>query len=84
MKAFEDVALAPAPPKVMIRLNMSSPFPDLESLIDLVSLLLVYAPDRRMTARQACGHALFNAIKKQGAQLPNGSIIAKTIDFNRD
>jgi len=50
--------------------------------IDLMSKLLVYTPDKRVTPLQSCAHAFFDELREPGAKLPNGSPLPPLFDFS--
>ncbi|ALC47836.1 gskt [Drosophila busckii] len=50
--------------------------------IDLVSKLLVYSPNERLTPTQACAHPFFDELRQDpGQQLPNGRPLPPLFDF---
>jgi glycogen synthase kinase 3 beta len=49
--------------------------------VDLMSKLLVYTPDRRLTPMQSCGHVFFDELRDPNTRLPNGRPLPPLFDF---
>ncbi|VDN00798.1 unnamed protein product [Thelazia callipaeda] len=54
-----------------------------EKAINLLSLLLVYSPERRLSALDTCAHLFFDDLRCPDTKLPNGRAIPSCIDFIR-
>ncbi|KZT66704.1 Pkinase-domain-containing protein [Daedalea quercina L-15889] len=52
--------------------------------IDLVSKLLEYTPEARLSAVQAMCHPFFDELRVQGARMPNGKDFPPLFDFTRE
>ncbi|VDN33903.1 unnamed protein product [Gongylonema pulchrum] len=49
--------------------------------IALIAILLVYSPNQRPTALEACGNAFFDELRNPATKLPNGRAIPSCTDF---
>ncbi len=49
--------------------------------VDLMSKLLVYTPDRRITPMQSCAHVFFDELRDPTTRLPNGRPLPPLFDF---
>uniref|UniRef100_A0A914ZXV3 Protein kinase domain-containing protein n=2 Tax=Parascaris univalens TaxID=6257 RepID=A0A914ZXV3_PARUN len=52
--------------------------------IELISVLLVYSPERRLKPLVACAHPFFDELRKPNKELPNGHPIPTCVDFTID
>jgi glycogen synthase kinase 3 beta len=52
--------------------------------IDLVSKLLDYTPQARLSAVEAMTHPFFNDLRVEGARMPNGKDFPPLFDFTRE
>jgi len=52
--------------------------------IDLISKLLIYTPDKRVTPLQSCGHAFFDELRDPNTKLPNGRDLPTLFDFSAE
>ncbi|CDO69042.1 hypothetical protein BN946_scf184834.g49 [Trametes cinnabarina] len=52
--------------------------------IDLVSKLLEYTPEARLSAVEAMCHPFFDELKQEGAKMPNGKEFPPLFDFTRE
>uniref|UniRef100_F1KZS4 Glycogen synthase kinase-3 beta n=1 Tax=Ascaris suum TaxID=6253 RepID=F1KZS4_ASCSU len=52
--------------------------------IELISVLLVYSPERRLKPLAACAHPFFDELRKPNRELPNGHPIPTCVDFTVD
>lgn len=50
--------------------------------VDLVSRLLEYTPNARLSPLQACAHALFNELRQPDCKLPSGRSLPPIFDFS--
>jgi len=51
-----------------------------DDAIDLMSKILCYRPQERLTATEAMGHSYFDAIRSPGAQMPDGKPLPPLFD----
>jgi len=51
--------------------------------IDLVSKLLVYSPNQRLTAAQALAHPFFHELRQPGCRMPDGKPLPPLFNFNQ-
>lgn len=51
-------------------------------VVDLVSKLLDYNPEGRLTPLQACAHNFFDELRQPGTKLPNGRDLPALFDFS--
>jgi len=51
---------------------------------ELISKLLVYTPDQRITPLQSCGHAFFDELRDPNTKLPNGRALPTLFDFSAE
>lgn len=49
--------------------------------VELMSKLLVYTPDRRITPMQSCAHMFFDELRDPTTRLPNGRPLPPLFDF---
>ncbi|OSC97657.1 Pkinase-domain-containing protein [Trametes coccinea BRFM310] len=52
--------------------------------IDLVSKLLEYTPEARLSAVEAMCHPFFDELRQEGAKMPNGKEFPPLFDFTRE
>lgn len=52
--------------------------------IDLVSRLLEYTPNARLSAIEAMVHPFFDELRVEGARMPNGKEFPLLFDFKRE
>ncbi|KAI0648209.1 Pkinase-domain-containing protein [Trametes meyenii] len=52
--------------------------------IDLVSKLLEYTPEARLSAVEAMCHPFFDELRQEGAKMPNGKEFPALFDFTRE
>jgi glycogen synthase kinase 3 beta len=52
--------------------------------IDLVSKLLEYTPEARLSAIEAMCHPFFDELRGEGARMPNGKEFPPLFDFTRE
>jgi len=52
--------------------------------IDLVSKLLEYTPEARLSAVEAMVHPLFDELRQEGMRMPNGKDLPRLFDFTRE
>ena len=52
--------------------------------IDLVSKLLEYTPDARLSSVEAMCHSFFDELRQEGMRMPNGKDFPKLFDFTRE
>jgi glycogen synthase kinase 3 beta len=52
--------------------------------IDLVSKLLEYTPDARLSSVEAMCHSFFDELRQEGMRMPNGKDLPKLFDFTRE
>lgn len=52
--------------------------------IDLVSKLLEYTPEARLSAIEAMCHPFFDELRGEGARMPNGKDFPLLFDFTRE
>jgi len=52
--------------------------------IDLVSKLLEYTPDARLSSVEAMCHPFFDELRQEGMRMPNGKDFPKLFDFTRE
>ncbi len=52
--------------------------------IDLVSKLLEYTPEVRLSAVEAMVHPFFDELRAEGAKMPNGKEFPPLFDFTRE
>lgn len=52
--------------------------------IDLVSKLLEYTPEVRLSAVEAMVHPFFDELRAEGAKMPNGKEFPSLFDFTRE
>jgi len=52
--------------------------------IDLVSKLLEYTPEARLSAVEAMAHPLFDELRQEGMRMPNGKDLPRLFDFTRE
>lgn len=50
-------------------------------VIDLVSKLLLYGPEKRLKPMEALQHQFFDEVREQNAKLPNGQALPDLFDF---
>ena len=56
-----------------------------ESYLDLISKLLIYDPDKRLTPLQAICHPFFDELKDSKTVLPNGKSVPRELfEFTRE
>jgi serine/threonine protein kinase len=53
-----------------------------QEAIDLISKLLVYTPDKRLTPLQSCCHPFFDELRDPATKLPNGRPLPPLFDFS--
>mmetsp|Transcript_86423 Transcript_86423/g.230891 ORF Transcript_86423/g.230891 Transcript_86423/m.230891 type:complete len:127 (+) Transcript_86423:820-1200(+) len=49
--------------------------------VDLISKVLVYTPDRRITPMHSCAHLFFDELRDPNTRLPNGRPLPPLFDF---
>ena len=52
--------------------------------IDLVSKLLEYTPEARLSAVEAMCHPFFDELRQEGAKMPNGKEFPPLFNFTRE
>lgn len=52
--------------------------------IELVSKLLEYTPDARLSAIEAICHPFFDELRAEGMRMPNGKELPRLFDFTRE
>lgn len=52
-----------------------------EDAIDLISLILVYEPDSRITPLTAMAHPYFDDLRDEGVTFPNGNLMPDLFNF---
>jgi len=52
--------------------------------IDLVSKLLEYTPEARLSAVEAMAHPFFDELRQEGMRMPNGKDFPRLFDFTRE
>ena len=52
--------------------------------IELVSKLLEYTPDARLSAIEAMCHPFFDELRVEGMKMPNGKDLPRLFDFTRE
>jgi glycogen synthase kinase 3 beta len=52
--------------------------------IDLVSKLLEYTPEARLSSVEAMIHPFFDELRVEGAKMPNGKDFPLLFDFSRE
>ena len=52
--------------------------------VELISKLLVYTPDKRVTPMQSCAHAFFDELRDPNTRLPNGRPLPPLFDFTQE
>jgi len=52
--------------------------------IDLVSKLLEYTPEARLSSVEAMVHPFFDELRAEGAKMPNGKEFPPLFDFTRE
>jgi glycogen synthase kinase 3 beta len=52
--------------------------------IDLVSKLLEYTPDSRLSSVEAMCHSFFDELRQEGIRMPNGKDFPRLFDFTRE
>ena len=52
--------------------------------IDLVSKVLEYTPEARLSAVEAMVHPFFDELRTEGARMPNGKTFPALFDFTRE
>ena len=52
--------------------------------IDLVSKVLEYTPEARLSAVEAMVHPFFDELRMEGAKMPNGKDFPPLFDFTRE
>jgi len=55
-----------------------------QEAIDLVSKMLEYTPNQRLSAIQAMVHSFFDELRVEGARMPNGREFPPLFDFTRE
>lgn len=50
--------------------------------VDLVSRLLEYTPNARLSPLQACAHTFFDELRHPNCKLPNGRPVPPIFDFS--
>lgn len=52
--------------------------------VDLISKLLVYNPDKRLSPLEALLHPFFDELRDKNTKLPNGNPIPDLFDFSKE
>jgi len=52
--------------------------------IDLISKMLIFNPDQRITAFEALAHPFFNELREEGTTCGNGKPLPPLFDFDRE
>ena len=52
-----------------------------EDAIDLISKILVYEPNKRLTALAAMTHPYFDELRDEGLVFPNGNLLPDIFNF---
>ena len=55
-----------------------------QEAIDLVSKMLEYTPNQRLSAIEAMVHSFFDELRVEGARMPNGRDFPPLFDFTRE
>ena len=52
--------------------------------VDLISKVLVYNPERRLTPLEALLHPFFDELRERATKLPNGNPLSELFDFSKE